>query len=43
MAEAVVNQDTEIMAGDIMVDGALQEKITASMTTATMLQQSATA
>ena len=33
----------KIMAGDIMVDGALQEMITSSMTTTTMLQQSATA
>lgn len=39
----VLSSGGKIMAGDIMVDGALQERITSSMTTATMLQQSATA
>jgi two-component system response regulator FlrC len=39
----VLSSGGRIMAGDIMVDGVLQEKITSSMTTANMLQQSATA
>jgi len=39
----VLSSGGKIMAGDIMVDGALQERITSSMTNATMLQQSATA
>jgi two-component system response regulator FlrC len=39
----VLSSGGKIMAGDIMVDGVLQEKITSSMTTASMLQQSATA
>jgi two-component system response regulator FlrC len=39
----VLSSGGKIMAGDIMVDGALQERITSSMTTTTMLQQSATA
>ena len=39
----VLSSGGKIMAGDIMVDGVLQEKITSSMTTANMLQQSATA
>ena len=39
----VLSSGGKIMAGDIMVDGALQERITSSMTKATMLQQSATA
>ena len=39
----VLSSGGKIMAGDIMVDGVLQEKITSSMTTTSMLQQSATA
>ena len=39
----VLSSGGKIMAGDIMVDGVLQEKFTSSMTTASMLQQSATA
>ena len=39
----VLSSGGKIMAGDIMVDGALQERITSSMKTTTMLQQSATA
>ena len=39
----VLSSGGKIMAGDIMVDGVLQEKITSSMTTASILQQSATA
>ena len=39
----VLSSGGKIMAGDIMVDGVLQEKITSSMTTDGMLQQSATA
>ena len=39
----VLSSGGKIMASDIMVDGVLQEKITSSMTTASMLQQSATA
>ncbi len=35
--------DPKIMAGDIMVDGALSETTNSSITTTTMLQQSATA
>ncbi len=38
----VLSSGGKIMAGDIMVDGVLQEKITSSITTAGMLQQSAT-
>ena len=39
----VLSSGGKIMAGDIMVDGVLQEKIASSMTTAGMLQQSANA
>ena len=39
----VLSSGGKIMAGDIMFDGILQEKITSSMTTTSMLQQSATA
>jgi two-component system response regulator FlrC len=39
----VLSSGGKIMAGDIMVDGALQEAASTAMTTATMLQQSATA
>ena len=39
----VLSSGGKIMAGDIMFDGVLQEKIASSMTTAGMLQQSATA
>jgi DNA-binding NtrC family response regulator len=39
----VLSSGGKIMAGDIMVDGALQEAASTEMTTATMLQQSATA
>src|SRR6056300_1745278 len=39
----VLSSGGKIMAGDIMVDGALQEAASSAMTTASMLQQSATA
>ena len=39
----VLSSGGKIMAGDIMVDGVLQERITSAMTTTTMLQQNATA
>jgi two-component system response regulator FlrC len=39
----VLSSGGKIMAGDIMVDGVLQEKLKSSMTTSSMLQQSATA
>jgi two-component system response regulator FlrC len=39
----VLSSGGKIMAGDIMVDGALQEAASTAMTTANMLQQSATA
>ena len=39
----VLSSGSKIMAGDIMVDGVLQEKIKSSMTTTSMLQQSANA
>jgi two-component system response regulator FlrC len=39
----VLSSGGRIMAGDIMVDGVLQEKLKSSMTTSSMLQQSATA
>jgi two-component system response regulator FlrC len=39
----VLSSGGKIMAGDIMVDGALQEATSSAMTTASMLQQSATA
>ena len=39
----VLSSGGKIMAGDIMVDGVLQEKVTSSLTTTSMLQQSATA
>jgi len=39
----VLSSGGKIMAGDIMFDGVLQEKITSSMTTTSVLQQSATA
>jgi two-component system response regulator FlrC len=39
----VLSSGSKIMAGDIMVDGALQEAASSAMTTASMLQQSATA
>ena len=39
----VLSSGGKIMAGDIMVDGVLQEKIKSSMTTTSMLQQSANA
>jgi two-component system response regulator FlrC len=39
----VLSSGGKIMAGDIMVDGALQEAASTAMTTASMLQQSATA
>ena len=39
----VLSSGGKIMAGDIMVDGALQDRITSSMTTAKMSQQSANA
>mgnify|MGYP002622070121 FL=1 len=38
----VLSSGGKIMAGDIMVDGVLQEKITSTMTTTNMFQQSAT-
>ena len=38
----VLSSGGKIMAGDIMVDGALQEAASSAMTTASMLQQSAT-
>ena len=39
----VLSSGGKIMAGDIMVDGVLQEKIASSITTSNLLQQSATA
>ena len=39
----VLSSGDKIMAGDIMVDGALQEAASSAMTTVSMLQQSATA
>ncbi len=39
----VLSSGGKIMAGDIMVDGVLQENNTSTMTTTNMLQQSATA
>ena len=39
----VLSSGSKIMVGDIMVDGALQPADSSAMTTASMLQQSATA
>ena len=39
----VLSSGGKIMAGDIMVDGALLERVTSTMTTAKMQQQSANA
>jgi two-component system response regulator FlrC len=39
----VLSSGGKIMAGDIMVDGALQEAVSSAMTTTSMLQKSATA
>ena len=39
----VLSSGGKIMAGDIMVDGALLEAVSSAITTASMLQQSATA